>query len=138
MRDTNRLDTDLAWLWPMWGDAATEDTHYCQHVAESIRRYATRPVSTLLDIGCGGGKNVLNLKQAFEVTGVDLSPDMLAQAKDLNPGCMFVQGDMRSFRLGRIERPPRDPAATAWTSSSSRTCTTPIPPMIGTKPPSST
>lgn len=101
MQDTNRLYTDLAWLWPMWGDAATEYAHYCRHVTELIRRHATRPVSTLLDIGCGGGKNVLNLKQAFEVTGVDLSPDMLAQARDLNPGCSFLQGDIRSFRLGR-------------------------------------
>ncbi len=26
---------------------------------------------------------------------------MLAQARQLNPDCMFVQGDMRTFRLGR-------------------------------------
>jgi trans-aconitate methyltransferase len=55
----------------------------------------------LLDIGCGGGKNVLNLKRQFAVTGVDLSSAMLAQAKELNPECMFVQGDMRTFRLDR-------------------------------------
>jgi SAM-dependent methyltransferase len=54
----------------------------------------------LLDIGCGGGKNVLNLKRDFNVTGLDVSPTMLAQAKALNPGCTFVHGDMRTFRLG--------------------------------------
>lgn len=101
MQDTDRLYTDLAWLWPMWGDAGTEYADYCRYVTESIRSHAARPVSTLLDIGCGGGKNVLNLKQSFEVTGVDLSPHMLAQAKDLNPDCMFLQGDMRNFRLGQ-------------------------------------
>ena len=101
MKDTCRLYTDLAWLWPMWGDAATEYAHYCQHVTGLIRRYAKRPVATLLDIGCGGGKNVFNLKQEFKVTGVDLSSTMLEQAKVLNPECTFAQGDMRTCRLGR-------------------------------------
>jgi SAM-dependent methyltransferase len=101
MKDTCHLYTDLAWLWPMWGDAATEYAHYCQHVTGLIRRHARRPVATLLDIGCGGGKNVLNLNRDFDVTGLDLSPAMLAQAKELNPGCRFVQGDMRTFRLGQ-------------------------------------
>ena len=101
MKETCRLYTDLAWLWPLWGDAATEYAHYCQHVSGLIRQYARRPVATLLDIGCGGGKNVLNLKGHYKVTGLDLSPAMLAQAKELNPGCAFVQGDMRTCRLGR-------------------------------------
>jgi len=101
VNDTCHLYTDLAWLWPMWGDAATEYAHYCQHVTSLIRRYAKRPAVTLLDIGCGGGKNVLNLKQEFNVTGVDLSSTMLEQARDLNPESTFVHGDMRTFRLGR-------------------------------------
>lgn len=86
----------------MWGDAATEYAHYCQHVAGLIRQYAARPVATLLDIGCGGGKNILNLKREFNVTGLDLNPAMLMQATELNPDCTFVQGDMRTFRLGRV------------------------------------
>jgi SAM-dependent methyltransferase len=99
MKDTFHLYTDLAWLWPMWGDAATEYAHYCDHVTALIRRYTERPATTLLDIGCGGGKNVLNLKRSFSVTGLDLSPTMLAQARELNPDCLFVQGDMRTFGL---------------------------------------
>lgn len=101
MKDTCYLYTDLAFLWPMWGDAATEYAHYCQYVSGLIRKHARRPITTLLDIGCGGGKNVLNLNREFKVTGLDLSPAMLAQAKELNPGCTFVQGDMRTFRLDR-------------------------------------
>ena len=100
MKDTCRLYTDLAWLWPMWGDAAGY-ADYCRHVTELIRRHAKRPVTTLLDIGCGGGKNILNLKGEFIVTGMDLSPVMLAQAKELNPDCAFFQGDMRTFRFDR-------------------------------------
>lgn len=101
MQDTCHLYTDLAWLWPMWGNASTEYAHYCQHVTALIRQHAGNPASTLLDIGCGGGKNVVNLKKEFSVTGLDLSPAMLAQAKEMNPDCTLVQGDMRTFRLGR-------------------------------------
>lgn len=99
IEDTCRLYTDLAWLWPMWGDAVTEYAHYCRHVTGLIRRHAGHSVTTLLDIGCGGGKNVLNLKGEFTVTGIDLSPAMLAQARELNPECTFIRGDMRTFRL---------------------------------------
>ena len=101
MNDTCHLYTDLAWLWPMWGDPATEYAHYCEHVTALIGQYPARPATTLLDIGCGGGKNVLNLKRDFSVTGLDVSPTMLAQAKVLNPECTFVQGDMRTLRLNR-------------------------------------
>lgn len=101
MKETCHLYTDLAWLWPMWGDASAEYAHYCRHVTDLIRQHAKHPACTLLDIGCGGGKNVLNLKRQFNVTGVDLSSVMLAQAKELNPECTFIQGDMRTFRLDR-------------------------------------
>ena len=100
MDQPRRLYTDLAWLWPMWGAAADEYAHYCRHVSALVERFAERPASTLLDIGCGGGKNVFNLKETFRVTGVDLSPTMLAQASELNPESVFVQGDMRTVRLG--------------------------------------
>ena len=101
VNDTRHLYTDLAWLWPLWGDAETEYTHYCRHVTGLIRQYAKIPVTTLLNLGCGGGKNVLNLKREFDVTGVDLSITMIEQAKALNPECRFIQGDMRTIRIDR-------------------------------------
>ena len=85
----------------MWGDATVEYAHYCHHIMHLIHQHAQRPMRTLLDIGCGGGKNVLNLKNAFQVTGLDLSSAMIAQARQLNPECHFIQGDMRSFHLDR-------------------------------------
>jgi SAM-dependent methyltransferase len=101
MNNTFRLYSDLSWLWPMWGEAEVEYAHYCAYVEEMIRKYARRPVASLLDIGCGGGKNVFNLKKRFHVTGLDLSPAMIAQARTLNPEGEFFEGDMRSFALGR-------------------------------------
>lgn len=95
-----KLYDELSWLWPLWGGPG-EYRGYCEHAAELIRERSAIPVRTILDIGCGGGKNAFNLKRDFEVTGLDLSPRMLELARGLNPECEFVQGDMRSFSLGR-------------------------------------
>lgn len=99
--DTRHLYTDLAWLWPLWGEVDAEYADYSERVKALINQYAQRPVKTLLNIGCGGGKNVYNLKRRFMVTGLDISQTMLAQAQQLNPDCVFVQADMRDFSLGR-------------------------------------
>lgn len=101
VRETCHLYGDLAWLWPLWGRAQDEYARYGRFVARQIQAAARRPVRTLLDIGCGGGKNVFNLKQQFQVAGLDLSGTMLAQARKLNPECEFIRADMRTFRLGR-------------------------------------
>lgn len=95
---TNRLYAELAWLWPMWGDP-TEYAQYCDHVTRLIRQYSKRDVYSLLNVGCGGGKNAFNLKKHFTVTGIDISPTMLDLARQLNPECQFHQADMREFTL---------------------------------------
>ena len=99
-KNTLRLYDDLAWLWPIWG-SAEEYADYCIHVDRLIRGHARIPVRSLLNVGCGGGKNVFNLKRRYDVTGLDLSQRMLELARDLNPQCEFVQGDMRTFSLQR-------------------------------------
>jgi SAM-dependent methyltransferase len=96
-----RLYTDLAWLWPLWGDHETEYAGYCEHVVGLFRAHAQRPIESVLVISCGSGKNVFNLKRHFRVTGLDLSPVMLELAAELNPECEFVEGDMCDFELGR-------------------------------------
>jgi len=98
MQETNRLYNDLAWLWPLWGDPDNY-APYCQNITRIIRQHAQREVKTLLNICCGGGKNIYNLKGEFEITGLDLSPAMLALARELNPECAYVQADMRNFSL---------------------------------------
>jgi len=99
--NTFRLYNDLAWLWPMWGDAVGEYTDWCDFVTGLIRNYSEREAKTILNMGCGGGKNALNLKRDFQVTGIDLSETMLAQAAELNPECEFIHADMRTCSLGR-------------------------------------
>jgi len=95
---TPRLYADLAWLWPLWGDPS-EYAPFCENAARLIEEHARREVRTLLNVGCGGGKNVFTLKRRFAVTGLDISPAMLENARRLNPECRFVVADMREFSL---------------------------------------
>jgi SAM-dependent methyltransferase len=55
----------------------------------------------VLELGAGGGNNASHLKRFFELTLVDLSPQMLAVSRALNPECAHQLGDMRTVRLGR-------------------------------------
>ena len=60
-----------------------------------------RTPKTLLELGSGGGKNATHLKSHFQLTLVDLSPEMLDISQQLNPECEHIQGDMRTVRLDR-------------------------------------
>jgi SAM-dependent methyltransferase len=99
-KDTRRLYGDLAWTWPIISppeDYVDEGEEFRQ----LVEKYSRIEAKTLLDLGCGGGHNDCTLKRFFDVTGVDLSPEMLALAKELNPEVAYQVGDMRSVRLGR-------------------------------------
>lgn len=56
---------------------------------------------TLLELGAGAGNNAFHLKARFRCTLTDLSDDMLALSRAINPECEHIQGDMRALRLGR-------------------------------------
>ena len=58
--------------------------------------------SLMLDVACGRGRHALQLSsKGFDVTGIDLSPDSIAAAKELeNEHLEFFQHDMRlPFRV---------------------------------------
>lgn len=51
-------------------------------IRKSIAQQLPRNASTLLDVACGTGTQLLELaKRGHRVTGIDLSPDMLGKAK---------------------------------------------------------
>lgn len=56
---------------------------------------------TLLDVACGTGQHLAQLRERYEIAGVDLSDAMLAEARRLLPNAQLQQGDMRTFDLGR-------------------------------------
>jgi len=57
---------------------------------------------TLLDVACGTGLHLQTFAGDFDhVEGVELSPHMLAIARQRLPGVSISAGDMRTFDLGR-------------------------------------
>ncbi len=96
-----RLYRDLAEWYPLLTpvDDYAEEAGFYRRLFEV---HCQRPARTLLDLGSGGGHNGAHLKATFRCTLVDLSPDMLALSRRLNPECDHLEGDMRSVRLGRV------------------------------------
>jgi len=60
-----------------------------------------RPPVTVLELGSGGGNNASHMKAHFTLTLTDLSPQMLAISRTINPELEHIEGDMRTLRLGR-------------------------------------
>jgi len=55
---------------------------------------------TVLELACGTGSVLAHLRD-YDVVGVDLSPQMLAIAREKLPDVELIEGDMTSIRLGR-------------------------------------
>lgn len=74
----------------------------CQRYAEVLTGTIRPAPQTLLELGSGAGHNAVWLAREFTCTLSDLTEDMLALSRELNPDCEHVAGDMRSVRLGRV------------------------------------
>jgi SAM-dependent methyltransferase len=95
-----KLYDELADWWPLFSapeDYAEEAAFFARVLVE-----AGKPAPrTVLELGSGGGNNAFHLKSKFDMTLVDLSPQMLAVSRVLNPECEHREGDMRTVSLGR-------------------------------------
>lgn len=87
-----------AW-WPVISPVA----EYAEEAAELHRLIrARRPdARRLLELGSGGGHVAHHLGKDFECCLTDLSAEMLAMSRQINPQCRHVQGDMRTIDLGQ-------------------------------------
>ena len=76
------------------------------YAAESARIHAliearSPGASTLLDVACGTGKHLEQLRAWYEVSGLDLDPQLLEIAKDRLGDVDLRQGDMTAFSLSQ-------------------------------------
>lgn len=94
-----RFYTELARYWPLISPV-DDYTAEAEEFARILHGAGT-DVNTVLELGSGGGHNAFHLKREFRMTLTDLSEDMLAVSRRLNPECEHVQGDMRTLDLGR-------------------------------------
>ena len=99
MTDEQRFYGDLAVWWPL----ISPPEEYVEEAAEvaALLGSAAIPVREVLELGSGGGHNAVHLAARFAMTLVDLSEDMLAVSRRLNPESEHRRGDMRTLRLGR-------------------------------------
>ena len=74
--------------------------------AIGLAALAPRRGEHILDLGCGGGATTAKIMKAVAppgvVTGIDISPDLLAvaRARPGNRAAVFLEGDAQGFRFG--------------------------------------
>ncbi|WP_018350552.1 class I SAM-dependent methyltransferase [Longispora albida] len=62
------------------------------------------PCGSVLDLGCGTGRDAGYLaRQGYRVTGVDISPEMIAYARSQHPAVRFELGRMESYRGPEVD-----------------------------------
>ena len=73
------------------------EAHY---IKEMVDRRAPHAVS-LLDVACGTGAHLEHLVDSFQVSGLDLDPELLAIARARVPSADLHVGDMATFDLAQ-------------------------------------
>ena len=95
-----KLYDELAEWWPIMSSPA-EYRDEAKLFDRLLRQSTKPPARTVLDLGAGSGIIASHLKARYTLTLVDVSPQMLAVNRSTNPECEFIEGDMRTLRLGR-------------------------------------
>lgn len=78
---------------------------WADHISETIKKYEKVKTSLVLDLGCGTGKMTFELRdRGFDMTGIDLSPEMLSVASDIMrerniSDVLLLCQDMSDFEL---------------------------------------
>ncbi|MBA2533137.1 MAG: class I SAM-dependent methyltransferase [Nocardioidaceae bacterium] len=99
MPTEHRLYGELARWWPLI--SPVEEYAEEAAFAATVLNSGSGRVREVLELGSGGGSNAVYLKAQFALTLIDLSEDMLAVSRRLNPECAHHRADMRTVRLGR-------------------------------------
>jgi SAM-dependent methyltransferase len=95
-----QLYGSLAFVWHVFSPPEDYEEE-CATFRRTFQANGVREGGSLLHLGSGGGSVDWHLKQHYRMAGVDLSPDMVAQASAVNPEVIYVVGDMRNVRLHR-------------------------------------
>jgi len=95
-----KLYGELAPWWPLLSHPK-EYREEAEWIWASLAQAARGPVQSILELGSGGGNSASHLKRRCAMTLADISPQMLAVSRALNPECEHIEGDMRDLRIGR-------------------------------------
>ena len=82
-------------------DLFNSDYEWClRFIRETIRDYANNPRS-LLELACGTGNILQHFIGEYEISGIDISASMLAQAKKKLPNASLFEMNIAAFKLNR-------------------------------------
>ena len=95
-----RTYTELASWWPLFSPPS-DYVEEADDLLPTLLAAADAPPATLLELGAGGGSLAYHLKGRMRLTLSDVSMQMLANSRAVNPECEHVVGDMRTLDLGR-------------------------------------
>lgn len=84
---------------PFYDAVQGDRAQHARYLRSLIKRHAPR-ARTLLELACGTGSILKQLWTHYDVTGLDLSEEMLEIAAEKVPGIPLFRGDMRTFDLG--------------------------------------
>jgi SAM-dependent methyltransferase len=77
-------------------------TEECNFLEQAFSNYGKIPVNKILDLGCGTGFHDIELtKRRYNLTGVDISPEMIEIGKRRNKDIEFIVGNMSNFNLNK-------------------------------------
>jgi SAM-dependent methyltransferase len=95
-----KLYSELAGWWHLVSPPSDYAEEAASYIA-AIEALSRREVREVLELGSGGGNNASYLKRRYAMTLTDVSEDMLAVSRTLNPEAEHINGDMGTIRLGR-------------------------------------
>lgn len=93
---------NLMYRRPDLYDQLTTGDEQAAQVASTVAELAV-PVSSVLDLGCGTGRDldIFRSHYDWDGTGIEFQPDLVAYAQLVRPELNIRLGDMRTVRLGR-------------------------------------
>ncbi|WKX70538.1 trans-aconitate 2-methyltransferase [Streptomyces sp. XD-27] len=93
-------ETNIFYRNPAMYDEVQSDSGSAE-VCQALIELHHPGASTLVDFGCGTGRDLEILAKRFECVGVDLQPGLVDYARRVRPGVDIRAGDMRMVRLRR-------------------------------------
>jgi ubiquinone/menaquinone biosynthesis C-methylase UbiE len=93
--------TRSAQIYDAINSARREVPAIAQQVDEIVRCHKRSSGNRLLDVACGTGLYLPEFRRSYEVEGLDLSPAMLAIARQRCPDVPLHKADLADFDLGR-------------------------------------
>jgi 2-polyprenyl-3-methyl-5-hydroxy-6-metoxy-1,4-benzoquinol methylase len=89
------------WHWQHWKERKTSNDWTERRGELMLHLIRSLPLSNpkLLDLGCGRGSYTERLAEIGEATGIDLSSDAIASARERNPTICYIAGDVYQAEL---------------------------------------